>query len=305
MSEWTIDAPRTLTIEQPVERLKVRTVAGAGNVVAVDGPTRLEVTELEGPPLLVTLEGGELTVTYEDLVWKDFTWKNLPAAIHQWRTKRRAVVSLAVAPGTRIELGSASSETVISGITAPVTVHSASGAVTLVRLAGPVEAHTVSGNVQAQSVSGDLKVNTVSGELTVFEGASGRLKANSVSGSMTLDLAHGDATDVTLSNVSGEVAVRLPAPTDAQVRANTTSGDVSSAFEELRVGGTWGAKQVTGTLGKGTGTLKITTVSGSVALLRRPAAEEDAPADAPLALTLGKSGTDREDAGHKDPEDQA
>jgi len=305
MSEWTIDAPRTLTIEQPVERLKVRTMAGAVNVVAVDGPTRLEVTELEGPPLLVTLEGGELTVTYEDLVWKDFTWKNLPAAIHQWRTKRRAVVSLAVAPGTRIELGSASSETVISGITAPVTVHSASGAVTLVRLAGPVEAHTVSGNVQAQSVSGDLKVNTVSGELTVFEGASGRLKANSVSGSMTLDLAHGDATDVTLSNVSGEVAVRLPAPTDAQVRANTTSGDVSSAFEELRVGGTWGAKQVTGTLGKGTGTLKITTVSGSVALLRRPAAEEDAPADAPLALTLGKSGTDREDAGHKDPEDQA
>ena len=305
MSEWTIDAPRTLTIEQPVERLKVRTMAGAVNVVAVDGPTRLEVTELEGPPLLVTLEGGELTVTYEDLVWKDFTWKNLPAAIHQWRTKRRAVVSLAVAPGTRIELGSASSETVISGITAPVTVHSASGAVTLVRLAGPVEAHTVSGNVQAQSVSGDLKVNTVSGELTVFEGASGRLKANSVSGSMTLDLAHGDATDVTLSNVSGEVAVRLPAPTDAQVRANTTSGDVSSAFEELRVGGTWGAKQVTGTLGKGTGTLKITTVSGAVALLRRPAAEEDAPADAPLALTLGKSGTDREDVGHKDPEDQA
>ena len=303
MSEWSIDAPRTLTIEQPVDRLKVRTITGAVNVVAVDGPTRLEVSEIEGPPLKISLEDGELTVTYEDLVWKDFQWKNLSAAINRWRTKRRAVVSLAVAPGTRIELGTASSDTVISGITAPVTVHSANGAITLVRLTGPVEANTVSGNVQAQSVSGDLKVGTVSGELTVFEGTSGKLKANSVSGAMTLDLAHGSGTDISLTNVSGEVAVRLPAPTDAQVRANTTSGDLSNAFDELRIGGTWGARQVTGTLGKGTGTLKITTVSGAVALLRRPATEDDAPADAPHALDFGK--TDRTDTDRTDWEDQA
>lgn len=300
MSEWSIDAPRTLTIEQPVDRLRVRTLAGAVNVVAVDGPTRLEVTEIDGPPLQVTLEGGELTVTYDDLPWKDFNWKDLPAAINRWRTKRRAVVSLAVAPGTRIELGSASSDSVVSGITGPVTVHTASGAITLVRLTGPIEANSVSGNVQAQSVSGDLKVNTVSGELTVFEGTSGKLKANSVSGSMTLDLAHDHATDVNLSNVSGEVAVRLPAPTDAQVRANTTSGDVSNAFEQLRVGGTWGAKKITGTLGKGTGTLKITTVSGAVALLRRPATEDDTPTDSPRAIGFAKS-----DARLDDPEDQA
>jgi len=303
MSEWSIDAPRTLTIEQPVDRLLVRTVTGAVNVVAVEGPTRLEVTEIEGPPLKVSLEGGELTVTYDDLVWKDFQWKSLPAIINRWRAKRRAVVSLTVAPGTRIELGTASSETVISGISGPVTVHSANGAITLVRLTGPVEANTVSGNVQAQEVSGDLKVNTVSGELTVFEGTSDKLKANSISGAMTLDLAHHAATSVSLTNVSGEVAVRLPAPTDAQVRANTTSGDLSTAFDELRVGGTWGAKQVTGTLGKGTGTLKITTVSGAVALLRRPAAEDDAPVDSPRALDFGKA--DRNDADRTDWEDQA
>ena len=296
MSEkWTIDAPQKLTIENTVERLRVRTVAGAVNVVAAEGPARLEITEIEGPPLQVTLEGGELTVTYEDLVWKDFQWKGLSHAINQWRTRRRAVVSLAVPPGTRIELGSASSETVISGITAPVTVHSASGSITLVRLAGKVEANTASGSIQAQSVSGDLKVNTVSGELTVFEGSSGKLKANSVSGAMTLDLAHDNGTDINLSNVSGEVAVRLPAPTHAKVNANTTSGDLSNAFDELRVGGGWGAKQITGTLGTGKGTLKITTVSGGVALLRRPATEDDAPADAPRVLDFGKSATDQED----------
>jgi DUF4097 and DUF4098 domain-containing protein YvlB len=291
--QWTIDAPQTLTFEQAVDRLRVRTVAGAVNVVAAEGPARLEVTQIEGPPLQVTLKGGELTVTYDDLTWKDFHWKSLSHAINQWRTKRRAVVSLTVPAGTRIELGSASSETVISGITGAVTVHSASGAATLVGLSGTVEANTVSGNVHAQSVSGDLKVNTVSGELTVFEGTSGRLKANSVSGAMSVDLAHDNATDVNLNNVSGEVAVRLPAPTDAKVHANTTSGDISSSFDELRVGGTWGAKQITGTLGKGTGTLKITTISGAVALLRRPSQEDDAPADAPLALDFSKNEEDQ------------
>ncbi|MEY9967783.1 hypothetical protein ABIA33_005862 [Streptacidiphilus sp. MAP12-16] len=285
MSEqWTVSAPEKLTFDTEVTRLRVRTVAGAVNVVAAEGPARLEVTEIEGPPLQVTLDRGELTVSYDDLSWKDFSWKSLSHFVGQWRSKRRAVVSLAVPARTRIELGSASSDTVISGVTAPVTVHSASGSTTLVRLAGPVDANTVSGSVRAQSVSGDLKVNTVSGELTVFEGTSGKLKANSVSGAMTVDLAHDNDTDVSLNNVSGEVAVRIPAPTDAEVHANTTSGDVSSAFEELHVGGAWGAKQISGTLGRGTGKLKITTVSGSVALLRRPAAEDDAPGDAPRAL---------------------
>jgi hypothetical protein len=292
MSEqWTVSTPEKLVFDGTVARLRVRTVAGAVNVVAAEGPARLEVTEIEGPPLTVSLVGGELTVSYDDLSWKDFSWKSLAPFLAKWRSaaRRRAVVSLAVPPGTRIELGSASSDTVISGITAPVTVHSASGSTTLVRLSGSVDANTVSGSVQAQSVSGDLKVNTVSGELTVFEGTSGRLKANSVSGAMTVDLEHDNDTDVQLTNVSGEVAVRIPAPTDAEVHANTTSGDVSNAFDELRVGGAWGAKQITGTLGKGTGKLKITTVSGSVALLRRPSPEDDAPSDAaPKALDFTK-----------------
>ncbi|MEW5632639.1 hypothetical protein AB1388_39785, partial [Streptomyces hydrogenans] len=57
---------------------------------------------------------------------------------------------------------------------------------------------------------------------------------------------------------------------DARVEASTTSGAVSNAFEDLRVGGEWGAKSITGTLGEGSGTLRATTVSGSIALLRRP-----------------------------------
>lgn len=92
---------------------------------------------------------------------------------------------------------------------------------------------------------------------------------------MVVDLdATGRPTDIALNTVSGEVAIRLAPLTDARVSANTTSGAVSNAFEDLRVSGQWGAKKITGTLGAGTGSLRATTVSGAIALLRRPAQDD-------------------------------
>jgi DUF4097 and DUF4098 domain-containing protein YvlB len=142
----------------------------------------------------------------------------------------------------------------------------------LVGLSGTITAETVSGKLEAQAVTGDLRFHSVSGNLTVIEGASSSVRADSVSGDMVIDLeAGGGPTDIRLSSVSGEVAIRLAHPTDTRVEANTTSGSVSNAFDDLRVSGPWGAKKITGTLGAGTGRLKATTVSGSIALLRRPA----------------------------------
>src|SRR5690606_17967222 len=88
-------------------------------------------------------------------------------------------------------------------------------------------------------------------------------------------------TDIGLTSVSGEIAIRLPDPADADVEANTASGAISNAFENLRVQGQWGAHKITGRLGAGTGKLRATTVSGSIALLRRPGTDEEGtPGDA-------------------------
>lgn len=95
---------------------------------------------------------------------------------------------------------------------------------------------------------------------------------------MLIDLALEDRAgqspvNISLTSVSGQVAIRLPHPADARVEASTATGGVSNAFDDLRVSGQLGAKRITGTLGAGTGTLRATTVSGSIALLRRPAAQ--------------------------------
>ncbi|MEU2617476.1 DUF4097 family beta strand repeat-containing protein [Streptomyces sp. NPDC007157] len=271
MSEWSVAEPRKLTFDTPVSDLHVRIVNGTVNVVGTDeGSARLEVSEIEGPPLIVTHHGGTLTVAYEDLPWKGFLkWLDRKG----WR--RSAVVSLAVPAETRVEVGVVGAAAVVSGISGTSVVKGVTGDTTLVGLAGQVRADTVSGNLEAQAVTGDLRFNSVSGDLTVVEGSGSAVRADSVSGSMIIDLDPDGPTDVRLTSVSGEIAIRLPHPADAEVEANTASGTISNAFDGLRVHGQWGAHKITGRLGAGTGKLRATTVSGSIALLRRPPKEDD------------------------------
>ena len=60
---WSVAEPRKIVFEEPVGELHVRIVGGTVNVVGVEeGPARLEVTQLEGPALIVTQKGDEVTV---------------------------------------------------------------------------------------------------------------------------------------------------------------------------------------------------------------------------------------------------
>ncbi|MEU5365921.1 DUF4097 family beta strand repeat-containing protein [Streptomyces sp. NPDC005925] len=272
MSEWSVTEPDKLTFDGSVSELQVRIVNGTVNVVGTDeGSARLEVSAIEGPPLRVTQQGGTLTVAYEDLPWKGFLKWLDPKG---WR--RSAVISLAVPADTRVEVGVVGAAAVVSGIRGRSVVKGVTGDTTLVGLSGPVRADTVSGNLEAQAVTGDLTFHSVSGDLTVVEGSGPSVRAESVSGSMIVDLGPQGPTDVGLTSVSGEIAIRLPHPADAEVEANTASGTISHAFEGLRVRGQWGTHKVTGRLGAGNARLRATTVSGSIALLSRPAGEDDA-----------------------------
>jgi hypothetical protein len=272
--EWTVSEPQKLVFDDAVDTLQVRIAGGAVNVVGVDGgPARLEVSELDGPPLIVRHKGGGLAVSYEDL-----RWEGLLRFLDRRGWHRQAVVSLAVPKRTKVSVGVVGASAVVSRIADRTTVRSAAGDITLVDLTGPVIVETVSGGVEAQGASGDLRVKTVSGDLTVVEGGGKRVRAESVSGNMVLDLASDGlppGADIRLTTVSGEIAVRLPGLGDTEVDAGPTSGAVSCAFDELRVTGQWGWKKITGRVGSGGTRLKATTVSGAIALLRRPTAEND------------------------------
>ncbi|WP_171167021.1 DUF4097 family beta strand repeat-containing protein [Streptomyces sp. I05A-00742] len=285
-SEWSLTAPQNLTFDEPVTALDVRLVNGTVNVVGTDaGPARLELSAVSGPPLVVTLKGGTLTVGYEDLPWKGFlNWLDGKG----WQ--RSATVTLAVPADTRVKVGVVGASAVVSGVSGATDVRGVTGDTTLVGLTGPVRAESVSGGLEAQSLTGTLRFNSVSGDLTLVENRSGTVKAESVNGSMVIDRAEpdgaGTGTDsrtftLDLTTVSGDVALRLPRPVDAVVEAATATGAVSCAFHELRVGGQWAGKHINGELGTPDGSrIKVTSVSGAVALLHRPPAADgsDAPA---------------------------
>ncbi|MGK5631808.1 DUF4097 family beta strand repeat-containing protein [Streptomyces sp. URMC 123] len=270
MSEWSVSEPRELSFAEPVVALDVRLVSGTVNVVGTHEPTaRLEVSALEGPPLVVTHREGVLIVAYEDLPWKGF--RSWPA---RQRRRRRAVVSLTVPAGARVRVATVDAVAVVSGVSGRTEVQGVSGDTTLVGLSGQVEADTVSGALETQALTGPLRFSSVSGDLTLVDGAGPAVRADSVSGDLMADLLPHQTPDLRLDTVSGEVAVRLPYTGDSEVDAKTTAGRISCVFDGLRVDNQWGSRRLRGRLGSAAGKLAITTLSGSVALLRR--AEDDA-----------------------------
>jgi Putative adhesin len=260
MRRWTIAEPTVLELD-PAKVLRVRLVGGSVDVVGTDGETRLEVTELEGPPLQVSLSDGELVVAYEDLSWR---------GILSWvSTRRRARVSLAVPWDCAVQLGVVTASAVVAGVHGRTAVKSVSGSVTLEGLTDSVEAETVSGDLATRALAGDLSFGTVSGQLTVVDGSSNKLRATSVSGDLFLDVDVARRGSLELSTVTGDTRVRLPRNTDVEVEISSTSGELDTAFDALRLERTPSARRLGGVLGNGTARLRATTVSGAVTVLRR------------------------------------
>jgi hypothetical protein len=76
-----------------------------------------------------------------------------------------------------------------------------------------------------------------------------------------------DPGDVAVTTVNGDAVVVLPESVDAVVEGHTVAGDIASDYP-LTVSGKFASHSIAGTLGKGGRTIKLTTVTGDVALRR-------------------------------------
>ena len=261
MAQWTIEAPTSLDFDD-VTGLRVRLIGGSVAVLATDGKPSLDVSSIEGDPLIVTYGGGVLTVAHENLSWE---------GLLKWLRPQRhaATVTVTVPRKCPTQVGVVSATAVVSGISSRASVKSVSGGITLDGITGDVEANTVSGALEAQGINGRLNFRTVSGDLTVADGWLERFDANMVSGDVTADIDLDPLGGMQVTTVSGEVTLRLPAEADAQVNLHSMSGDVRSEFTELRRSSAPASRSVSGSLGAGSGHVSVTTMSGRVMLLRR------------------------------------
>ncbi len=127
-------------------------------------------------------------------------------------------------------------------------------------VSGSVRLSDVTGHVRAESTSGSVEVRNVSGEVS----------AQSVSGNVDVVLMRViGAAKMRFSSISGSVSVKAPANLNAYVEMSTISGSLSTDFAieilERRYGP---GRSARGRVGEGESSIRITSVSGRVSLIR-------------------------------------
>ncbi|MCZ7378641.1 DUF4097 family beta strand repeat-containing protein [Micromonospora sp. WMMC250] len=265
MAGWTVESPQRLTVDGPVTRLDVRLVSGRLNVVATDGPTRIDVTQVGRRPVLIDHSDGRLSIRQErGRSWSDvLRWFRM---IHRYP---RVDVSVAVPADVLADLGLVAGSLVASGLRRQTTVHVVSGQITLMGLRGNTSATITSGPVEALGIRGDLSMETVSGEVILADSAADRVRAQTVSGAITCDLVENPRrSEIRLTTISGGITVRVREDSDLAVQLQTASGRITSGFPQIRTS-TFPLRSSEGVLGAGEGKLWASATSGSIALLAR------------------------------------
>jgi DUF4097 and DUF4098 domain-containing protein YvlB len=224
MSEqnWTVTSPQTIDVDG-VTSLKLGMVRGRFDVVTHQEPVaRIEITEVHGDPVAVSISNGRLEVRHQ-LHGAQGWFKNLMGAVSH-NSENSAVISIAVPENVDVEAGIVSGDGLVSGVTGNTRLNTVSGSVMANGTGGELHVNTVSGEVAARNHAGVLAAKSVSGEVT----ASGRfthVRANTVSGHLSFDLQ--DFThDFGSNSVSGDLTVRLPHNVGVDIVAKSASGAV-------------------------------------------------------------------------------
>lgn len=224
MSEnsWTVTGPQDIDVDG-VRSLKLGMIRGRFDVVThADPVTRVEINDVQGDPVAVSLTDGRLEVRHQ-LHGPQGWFKNLMGTVNH-NSNNSAVISISVPEGVDVEAGTVSGDGLVSGVRGHTRLNTVSGSVMADGTSGELHVNTVSGEVIARNHDGVLTAKSVSGEVT----ASGRfsnIRANTVSGDLSFDLLS-FTNDFGANSVSGDVTIRLPHDVGVDIVAKSASGVV-------------------------------------------------------------------------------
>ena len=128
-----------------------------------------------------------------------------------------------------------------------------------------LEARTVNGEIEARGIADEVEARTVNGAIVV-EG-NGPVSAETVNGGIEARLAGEVSEDLRFKTVNGGIRLVLPNGTDADVDIGTVNGSIDTDFP-LTIRGRWGPKSASGEIGAGGPEIEVSTVNGSIALVR-------------------------------------
>jgi len=125
---------------------------------------------------------------------------------------------------------------------------------------------TVNGEITGESLQGDAEAHTVNGSIRLT--TTGTAIANTVNGSLNLTMGRADwPNGATFKTVNGGITLTLPSVFDAELSADTLNGSIAADFP-ISVTGQMTPRRLRGTIGNGGHELKLSTVNGSIRLIR-------------------------------------
>jgi hypothetical protein len=126
----------------------------------------------------------------------------------------------------------------------------------------------ISGKLDIENITGGVKASCISGRFTA-RNLAGDARLSNVSGSLeaTFDRLD-DASNVTLSNVSGQLVVVIPSDTNGTIKANTLSGQIANNMGLPVRRGQYVGNDLSGQLGRGGARIKLNNVSGQIKIQR-------------------------------------
>ncbi|MGA7622727.1 MAG: DUF4097 family beta strand repeat-containing protein, partial [Candidatus Acidiferrales bacterium] len=136
---------------------------------------------------------------------------------------------------------------------------------TLIHLAGRLELD--SGEINISDVSGAAKMSTHDKDMDV-ENVSGRLDVSDTHGSIKVTYSQPPREQISITNVSGDIDLSLPAESKFEISAVSTSGEVQSDFEDssLQLSNENDTGRLTGKVGTTGPKIQLTTTYGTIYL---------------------------------------
>jgi len=267
IEHWSIAPGESRVIDlELVRTLKVSLVGGKVDVIAHDEPgTRVEISNVSGKDLAVSIDGDRLEIDHPQLRWDNFL-----EVFANFRGHAKADVSILAPRSVALKLGVVTGEALVSGFDGDARFSTVSGDVVVDNHRGDVELTSVSGELSAGNHVGRIKANSVSGDV-IASGEVSAFASKTVSGNMILD-TKGTPAKVDTNTVSGDLTVRCDLGSGARYRANSVSGTLLIDDSQFRGVLGKGFERTVGELAGDWLDLSANSVTGNISIMHRAGA---------------------------------
>jgi DUF4097 and DUF4098 domain-containing protein YvlB len=255
-------------------RIEIQNMAGSTKIVGWDRDEVAVTGELGAGAQDVDISGNKRRIQIEVEVEGNPNDVRSDLEIHVPRASRIEVDShsadVTVSDTTgALHVESMSGNIVVTSGSTEVYAESVTGNITL-SLSGAtshIHAEAVNGSVKIQGAGGELEASTVNGNVDVVGGSLQQGHIETVSGSIRFE---GDVTgeaELSVETVSGSVDLAFPEKVSADFEISTFSGDIDNELSTEEAHYTsrhTSEKELSFSVGKGTGKVTAKSLSGSV-----------------------------------------